>query len=222
MNLMGIVNEVEYRYFCGFSGPGGGAMGFSKGDARVGHLRAKFRCLGGFDSDPRCVRDFKRNVGVPATLLDLFSRQQYRDFHGVEPPPDWKEATADDIRRAAGYEYPNIVFLSPPCKGFSGLLSEKLSLTPRYQALNGLALRGLWLMLEAFADDPPEFFLLENVPRIRTRGRDLLDQIIQLLNAYGYAVAETMHDCGELGGLAQSRKRFLLVARNVTKVPPLL
>ncbi|PTC36857.1 C-5 cytosine-specific DNA methylase [Pseudomonas paraeruginosa] len=35
-------------------------------------------------------------------------------------------------------------------------------------------------------------------------------------------MAETTHDCGELGGLAQSRKRFLLVARYVEKVPPFL
>ncbi|MBS7672920.1 hypothetical protein KIN13_05650, partial [Vibrio cholerae] len=49
-----------------------------------------------------------------------------------------------------------------------------------------------------------------------------LDQIAQILGLYGYAVAETTHDCGELGGLAQSRKRFLLVARHVEKVPPFL
>jgi site-specific DNA-cytosine methylase len=222
MNLSAVTHEAEFTFFCGFSGLGGGALGFCQGDPRVGNLRAKFRCLGGFDVDPRCVRNFTRLVGVPATLLDLFDRQQYIDFHGVEPPAGWKEATPDDIRRAAGNEFPNIVFLSPPCKGFSGLLSQKLSLTPRYQALNQLTVRGLWLMLQAFADDPPEFFLLENVPRIRTRGRDLLDQIIQLLNAYGYAVSETMHDCGELGGLAQSRRRFLLVARHMAKVPPFL
>jgi site-specific DNA-cytosine methylase len=216
------MSEVEFTFFCGFSGPGGGALGFCKGDARLGQLRAKFRCLGGFDVDPKCVRDFTRLVGVPATVLDLFDRQQYLDFHGVAPPPEWKEATPEDIRRAAGNERPNVVFLSPPCKGFSGLLPERLSRTPRYQALNRLTLRGVWLMLEAWADDPPEFFLLENVPRIRTRGRDLLDQIIDLLNAYGYAAAENMHDCGELGGLAQSRRRFLLVARHIAKVPPFL
>jgi site-specific DNA-cytosine methylase len=222
MNPISVINEAEFTFFCGFSGLGGGALGFCQGDPRVGNLRAKFRCLGGFDVDARCVRNFTRLVGVPATLLDLFDRQQYIDFHGVEPPPGWREATPDDIRRAAGNETPNIVFLSPPCKGFSGLLSQKLSLTPRYQALNRLTVRGLWLMLEAFADNPPEFFLLENVPRIRTRGRDLLDQIIQLLNTYGYVVSENMHDCGELGGLAQSRRRFLLVARHVAKVPPFL
>ena len=34
--------------------------------------------------------------------------------------------------------------------------------------------------------------------------------------------AETTHDCGELGNLAQSRRRFLLVARHRAKVPPFL
>lgn len=613
MNLVSVTNQEEFTFFSGFCGVGGGAIGFLQGDPRVGNLRGSFRCLGGFDVDPQCVRDFTRNVGVPATMLDLFDRQQYIDFHGVEPPPGWREAMPDDIRRAAGNQSPNIVFLSPPClpadglvltgtgardirsiragdlvlthrgryrsvtnvgkhtytgtmygfrlngtvdyqwfteghplwirrvvrkkstgrrrfldaphfvsakevrrgdrvgfpiqteiagtarrfvesfgnpqivhkcsrqkgkyrktehvatlrriqdlsryaqcselwflfgcylgdgyrrhtgsyevsfcvgsddselasevrksldaigirhytdgdagpsnvriratgkhlhalcglfgdgaeakhipeslmtlesrfvdnlivgyratdgssqqarkmprgntlqarwkipsvslqllrdmqrlllrqrvfasihkcwpggpqiimgrkvntlprwelnvrleprkrtvfefddsavwvrvrdvsrretqeevwnlsvadddtfctpmiathncKGFSGLLSAKLSLTPRYQALNRLTLRGMWLMLEAFADDPPEFFLLENVPRIRTRGRDLLDQIEALLNTYGYAVAETTYDCGELGELSQSRKRFLLVARHVAKVPPFL
>jgi hypothetical protein len=55
-----------------------------------------------------------------------------------------------------------------------------------------------------------------------TRGRSLLDQIVKLLRHYGYIVAETTHDCGELGGLGQSRKRFLLVARHAAKVPPFL
>ena len=60
------------------------------------------------------------------------------------------------------------------------------------------------------------------MPRIAQRGRALLDQIVALLRAYGYATAETAHDCGEIGGLGQSRKRFLLVARHAAKVPPFL
>ncbi|MFX6702107.1 hypothetical protein ABTH29_19620, partial [Acinetobacter baumannii] len=86
-----------------------------------------------------------------------------------------------DIRRAAGGERPHIVFLSAPCKGFSGLLAEGKSKTDKYQALNRLTLRGVWLMLEAWADDPPELIIFENVPRIATRGRHLLDQIVALL-----------------------------------------
>lgn len=216
------MTPVEIRHFHLFAGLGGGAKGFNRAQPRVGNLQAKFRCLGGIDVDAAAMRDFQRLSGVPGTVLDLFDRDQYIDFHGHEPPADWLEAGPADIQRAAGNERPHIVFLSAPCKGFSGLLSETRSRTDKYQALNRLTLRGIWLMLEAWREDPPELIVFENVPRIATRGRHLLDQIVDLLRAYGYAVAETTHDCGELGGLAQSRKRFLLVARHVEKVAPFL
>lgn len=212
----------EIRHFHLFAGLGGGARGFNLGEARVGNMVAKYRCIGGIDNDPAAMRDFARLAGVPGTVLDMFDREQYLAFHGTEPTADWREATPADIRRAAGSERPHIVFLSAPCKGFSGLLSESKSKTGKYQALNRLTLRGVWLMLEAWADDPPELVLFENVPRLATRGRALLDRITAMLRAYGYATAETTHDCGELGNLAQSRKRFLLVARHMAKVPPLL
>jgi len=212
----------EIRHFHLFCGLGGGARGFNRASPRVGTLQARFRCLGGIDVDGASIRDFGRLTGVPGTVLDLFDRDQYTTFHGSEPPPDWREASAADIQRAAGGERPHIVFLSAPCKGFSGLLSEGKSKTDKYQALNRLTLRGVWLMLEAWRDDPPELVIFENVPRIATRGRHLLDQIVSLLRAYGYAVAETTHDCGEIGALAQSRKRFLLVARHAEKVPAFL
>lgn len=213
---------IEIRHGHLFCGLGAAAHGFNKGSARVGSTEARFRCIGGIDVEPAAIADFGRLAGVPGTLLDLFSREQYRAFHGREPDADWREAVPADIHRAFGHERPHIAFLSAPCKGFSGLLSETSSKTARYQALNALTLRGVMLLLEAYRDDPVELIIFENVPRIATRGRHLLDQIVGLLRAYGYAVAETAHDCGELGGLAQSRKRFLLVARHERKVPPFL
>jgi site-specific DNA-cytosine methylase len=216
------ITSREIRHFHFYCGAGGGAKGANKAKAEVGMLRGKFRCIGGIDSDAAAVRDFNGLAGAQGTLLDLFSLDQYRRFHGCEPPPGWREATRDDILKAAGYERPHVILMSAPCKGFSGLLSEKMSQSVRYQALNELALRGLHLALDAWGDDPAEFILFENVPRIQSRGRHLLDQIEQLLSHYGYASAETTHDCGELGGLAQSRKRFLLVARHTAKVPPFL
>lgn len=216
------MNTVEIRHFHAFVGLGGGARGFNKANPRVGTTQAKFRCIGGIDVDAAAIRDFNRLANATGTVLDLFDRSQYEAFHGRTPPAGWVEATTADIHRAAGHERPHIVFLSAPCKGFSGLLSEGKSKTDKYQALNRLTLRGVWLMLEAWKDDPVEMILFENVPRIATRGRHLLDQITGLLRSYGYAVAETTHDCGEIGGLAQSRKRFLLVARHIEKVPPFL
>lgn len=215
-----IIKEItHFHLFCGL---GGGARGFNRGQARVGNMEAKYRCLGGIDVDPASIRDFDKLAGVRGTVMDLFSLEQYIAYHGKLPPSDWREATADDIKRAAGNERPNIIFLSAPCKGFSGLLAEKLSQTAKYQALNELTLRGMWLALEAWKDNPVELFVFENVPRIQNRGGHLLDQIEALLKSYGYAVRRTTHDCGELGGLAQSRKRFLLVARHIEKVPPFL
>jgi len=217
-----MIEQREIRHFHLFCGLGGGAKGFNRGNARVGNMEARFRCIDGIDVDPGAIADFQRLSGAPGTALDLFDRDQYRAFHGAEPPADWREATPADIQAAAGGETPNIVFLSAPCKGFSGLLSQSRSTTPRYQALNRLTLRGMWLTMEAFADDPPELIIFENVPRIANRGRPLLDRIVAMLEHYGYHVAETTHDCGEIGGLAQSRKRFLLVARHAEKVPPFL
>ncbi|MRV72540.1 DNA cytosine methyltransferase [Duganella sp. FT92W] len=198
-------------------------MGFNDALPQVGSLAGVFRCIGGIDIDPAAIRDFDNaGPGRPGTVMDLFTREQYTAFHGKEPPAGWREATAVDIRRAAGNESPNVVFISSPCKGASGLLSESLSKTIKYQALNELTLRCVWLMCEAWADNPVELIVFENVPRLSTRGRHLLDQINQLLQRFGYAVAETSHDCGEIGELAQSRKRFLLVARHMEKVPPFL
>lgn len=211
---------LKHFHMC--CGLGGGAKGFNRAKPVVGNLQAEWKCIGGVDVDPAGLADFERLSGVKGTLLDLFTRDQYTRFHGKEPPPGWREATPEDLRRAAGGQRPDAVFISSPCKGASGLLSEKMSLTPKYQALNELTLRCIWLFGEAWKDDPVPLLVFENVPRLATRGRHLLDQINSLLSFYGYAVAETTHDCGVIGGLAQSRKRFLLVARHVEKVPPFL
>jgi site-specific DNA-cytosine methylase len=216
------VAHFEIRHAHLFCGLGGGAAGFNQARPDIGSARATFRCIGGIDVDRAAIRDFDRLSGARGTVLDLFDRDQYRAFHGAEPPADWREVSTGDIHAAFGHERPHIVFLSAPCKGFSGLMSETKSRTDKYVALNRLTVRGVMLVLEAYKDDPVEMFVFENVPRIANRGRPLLDQIVALFRAYGYVVAETDHDCGELGELAQSRKRFLLVARHAEKVPPFL
>jgi site-specific DNA-cytosine methylase len=215
-----ILTEKVYTHFHLCCGSGSGAAGFNDATAVMGKLFGKFECLGGIDVDPAACIDFEQMTGTKATLLDLMDEQQYRDFHGCAPPRhDWRPATPDDIWLAQGCRTPDVVFMSCPCKGFSGLLSEAASKGAKYQALNGLSLRGLWLLLEANKSDPIKIILFENVPRISTRGRYFLDQIIALLRAFGYAVQETEHDCGEIGNLGQSRKRYLLVARFIAKVP---
>jgi len=213
----------EVTHFHLFGGSGSGAAGFKDANPSIGAMKGRMVLLGGIDVDPLACADFKMLNGVAQACVDLFSLQQYLAWHGHMPPEGWREATADTVRAAAQWQFPDLVFLSAPCKGFSGLQSPTRAATPKYVALNELTLRGVWLMLEAFGDDLPGLIVFENVPRIATRGRYLLDQIMGMLQHYGYAVAETTHDCGELGeGLAQSRRRYLMVARLVRKVPPFL
>lgn len=201
-----------------FCGIGGAALGFQQAISEYKGVVGRFRTLAGVDVDEEACQDFEAWTGAPAAQIDLFSRDDYKAFHGHEPPADWREATADDLFAATRGECPDVVFLSPPCKGFSGLLPGQKATSAKYQALNRLVVRGLRLTIEAFQDDLPSVIILENVPRITSRGQGLLQEVKRLLGAHGYLFHEGYHDCGEIGGLAQRRKRYLLIARNQQKM----
>ncbi len=216
-----VTNEREFGVLHLFSGLGGGALGFQQATEEWNGLSGRYRTLGGIDVDAEACVDFEALTGVPATRLDLFSRADYTAFHGREPGPEWHEATPEDIRAASGGVRPDVVFLSPPCKGISALLPKKQAESPKYQALNRLTVRGISLALEAWEHDPIGLLILENVPRITSsRGDHLLGQIKRLLRRHGYAVQDGTHDMGMVGGLSQHRRRYLLVARHPAKVPP--
>jgi site-specific DNA-cytosine methylase len=216
------MNSITFTHFHFCGGSGGAALGMSRARAAVGSLVAGAKCLGGIDSDPAACRDFQRIVGAPQACFDLFDRDMYRDFHSTEPPPEWREVDVEDVRQAAQGMAPDIIVISAPCKGYSRLLSAKKADTDKYRALNRLVLRCIHLALTAWEDDPPSLFLIENVPAIVTRGRELLDRVASLFHNAGYAARETTHCAGELGGLGQRRRRFLMVARHREKVPALL
>jgi len=210
----------EFKVFHLFSGSGGGALGFQDAEDEFKGIIGRFRTLGGVDVDPLACEDFKYLTGVQATQMDLFERRDYVAFHGHEPGPEWHESTTEDLWAAAQGEHPDVIFLSPPCKGLSGLLPQKTAETPKYQALNRLVIRGMFVTLETFKMDLPSIILLENVPRISGgRGKKLLHTIKEMLHSYGYVIDDRTHDCGEIGGLGQHRKRYLLIARNPEKVP---
>lgn len=171
-----------------FAGSGGCTLGFQ---------RAGFRSLGSFDFDPRACRDLERLTGGPAFCSDLAAMQ----------PAELRELT----RGAC----PDVVVMSPPCKSFSGCMPAGRAAEDKYVDMSQLAVRGVFLALESWAPRRPRLVLLENVPRIQSRGADLLAQVVALLQRYGYTTDQRTHDCGVLGGLAQHRERFLLVARHL-------
>ncbi|MGI6436385.1 MAG: DNA cytosine methyltransferase [Syntrophomonadaceae bacterium] len=209
----------EYTVAHFYSGSAGGALGFQRARGENRGIVALFRTLYGIDCDPESCQDFEALTGSRAVHMDLFSREDYIAFHGQLPPTDWKEVKPADIRDAGQGEYPDVVFMSPPCKGFSGLLPSAKSKSEKYQALNRLVVRGLQLLLDAYHDNLPTVIMIENVPRITSRGKFLLKEVKHLLGSHGYVFHEGTHDCGELGGLGQHRKRYLLIARHQEKMP---
>lgn len=212
--------EITYKVLQLFCGIGGGSLGFANAQEEYRGIKGRFENICGIDVDPEACEDYRNLTGNRAEQLDLFDREQYIQFHGQQPPEDWQEVTPEKLRIMVG-EIPDVVFTSPPCKGFSGLLPEKSAKTKKYQALNRLTIRSIRLILEAYQDNLPALILVENVPRITTRGKHLLDEIKQQLRFFGYEIndeKDNFHDCGEIGGLAQKRKRFLLIARNPQKL----
>ncbi|MHB1419525.1 MAG: DNA cytosine methyltransferase [Bacillota bacterium] len=207
-----------YTIFHLFCGSGGAALGFQQAVDEYKGVVGRFRTLAGVDVDPEACEDFRNLTEAPAIQMDLFTRKDYIAFHGQEPPEGWHEATPEDLWEAAGNEYPDVVFFSPPCKGFSGLLPSKSAKSEKYQALNRLVISGITLTMEAFQNNLPALIMLENVPRITTRGEWLLKQVKNMLANYGYVFHEGYHDCGEIGGLGQHRKRYLLIARHKEKI----
>lgn len=185
-----------------FCGLGGGALGFGGASTRLFGREARFRVLGGIDFDDASCRDFEYLTGSPALCSDIAA------------------LTAEQLR-AFCPECPDVVFLSPPCKGASGLLSAKKAKTKKYREMNRLALRWLELMLATW-EQRPKLVLLENVPRLKQRAAGMLRRVRKLLRAAGYVFTDGFHECGELGGLAQVRRRYLLVARDPRQVPALL
>lgn len=212
------MTEQTYGVLHLFCGIGGAALGMQEAEEEYRGVRGNFITLAGIDCDPEACADFEMYTGAPAVQKDLFAREDYIAFHGKEPPEGWTEATPEDLRRATGGIAPDVLCTSPPCKGFSALLPSKSAKSEKYQALNRLTVRGLRLALEAYRDDLPGIILLENVPRITTRGVTLLSEIKTMLSRHGYLFHEGFHECGEIGHLGQRRKRYLLIARLPEKI----
>ncbi|MNW38785.1 C-5 cytosine-specific DNA methylase [compost metagenome] len=220
-----VQNNVQYKTaFILFGGIGGESTGLMKSQIEYGGKVYRFNILGSVDVDPVACHNHDLITGEKTSIcMDLFTREQYTAWHGEEPPPEWREVTPWDIWVAMGEQVPFFLFTSPPCKGLSGLLPEKSAKTAKYQALNQLTIRGIWLVLEAcrlYGDCMPAVLQLENVPRIRTRGKSLLQQIKKLLVKYAYAVSmRADHNLGKIGGLGQDRVRFLIKARHEGQIP---
>lgn len=145
-------------------------------------------------------------------------------LHWAPPPREWHEATVEDMHRWYGPIAPDVMFTTSDCKGNSRLLPDQVAQTLKYQALNSLVPRCIYLCMLAWPDDPVPVILNENVPGIMQRSKELLADMRTTAKGLDYLTEHKNHDAGEIavGGLAQSRPRAFWIQRNVRKVPQLI
>jgi site-specific DNA-cytosine methylase len=210
------MNHHVFTALFPFCGLGAGALGFLNAQVTVCGVTASFRSVGGIDGDTAGCHDFEYLTKSPSLNA----------YVGDAPPPHWvrrkvPKLTAKMLRAFAGDKAPDVVFMSPPCKGASGLLSAEKAKTKKYKDMNRLAVVWTKLMFEAWSEGPA-LILLENVPRLRKRAADMVRELRSVLRAKGYVFSDGFHDCGEIGALAQHRQRYLLVARLPKRAPALL
>ena len=86
---------------------GSGAAGFGDSKSALGSVQAESQYLGGVDVDPAGLHDSQMMTGLSGTLMALLTREQFTALNGQKPPSARKEATFDNMRRAASKKDPN-------------------------------------------------------------------------------------------------------------------
>lgn len=174
---------------------GGGGMS-------LGLQRAGIRMLGAVDIDELACIDHGIIAGDRATCGDI------------------KTMTPSDLRDITRGETPDVLAITAPCQSFAACLPKSKRELEQYVELNDLSFRGLLVALEAWKQTRmPSVIVFENVPRMASYGRVWLDLIVKTLQRYGYSIDERVLNLGELGGLGQNRRRFVLIARHMEQVP---
>jgi len=184
-----------YRVGNGFGGMAGAALGFMMATESLFGTEGRFELSGAVDFDQYACDVYKLFTGAEEACLDV------------------EKMTIEDMHRVFGIFAPDVMCGSPPCKGSSKLLGTEKAKLPKYEQMNRLALLWTRLLLKAWPDAPPRILIYENVPNITTRARAMLVEVRKLLRAAGYALQDGFHNCGEVGNLAQHRKRWFMVAR---------
>ncbi len=201
--------ERVYTAWTPFGGCGGGGLGVKAARAEVRGVEGRFELIGGLDIDRTACDTFKYLTGVEQLCADI------------------RAVTPEMLRKYLGDKVPDLVMGSAPCEGSSQLITNDKAEEPKYEALNELTLVMVDLIFATW-DEPPPVMVFENVPNIRNRAKKLLVEVRRKLKAKGYLIHDeaheigkfgNMYDAGEVGGLAQSRKRWLMVARCPRRVP---
>ncbi len=150
------------------------------GGMSLGFQNAGFEILAAFDNWKPAVEVYKDNFDHPIYDFDLSTIESKKIINQLNP---------------------NLIIGGPPCQDFS-------SAGKRDDTLGRADLTISYAEIVSFVK--PQFFVMENVERIKKSG--ILRQAIEIFKKAGYGLTMDVLDAS-LCGVPQARKRFFLVGK---------
>ena len=176
---------IAIDFFCG-----GGGM-------TRGLINAGIDVLAGIDSNPNCCKTYEKNnnsIYIKSDITKLSSQDLLAQFPQLR--------NTDDL----------LLVGCAPCQPFSILRREEFD-----DNGNALPHKSVNLLVEfgRFVKDMhPAHVLVENVPGLKGKGREVLENFKSMLNKEGYAFAEKIIYAKDYG-VPQNRRRYVLIASRI-------
>lgn len=115
---------------------------------------------------------------------------------------DITQVSGKDILKLCG-QRPNLIVGCAPCQGFCSLTRKYKRHDPRNELLTEMA--------RIIEELRPDAFMMENVPGLVTRGKDIFNEFINRMDRLGYQANWRVVQMANYG-VPQSRRRLVMIA----------